>query len=193
MDNKLKNNNKVTSKLNTNNKNNVANNSKIKKNNFNRNIIIASSSFIVVILFLLSFMSSRVKIQGKVFDSKDSSISLTGVSLSIDDNKTIENNTLTGGFTFEKVSKGLHTLKASRAGYKVYQKEIEVSSNLKLDIPLEPLDNVVKKSNLRLLVNNSNTSNLSIIEPELDNKISSIVVGERPSDFIINSDRQKMS
>lgn len=170
----------------------IKSNKKDTKKVLIRNILISFSLLALLDLILFSTVLGGVQIEGRVLDAKDTNTILTGVDITLDNKKTIENNNLTSNFVFNKVSKGKHTIKASRGGYKIYEKEIEVTSKMKFDIFLEPISKFEKKSNIKIVVNNMNTSNLTIIEPELENKITNIIVADRPVDIVTIKEKQKL-
>lgn len=162
----------------------------IKKRSSKKLSIIIISICIIILGIIFSFRSSYIKIQGKVFDSNNSEIVLTGASITLDDKKIIENNSLNGGFFFSKVPKGQHKIKVYRKGYMPYEKSLYLTSDIKLNIPLKSNSNVIQKSSFKLAVNSNNS--IILIEPENSNKETNIEIGDRPSDFVLLNEKQKM-
>ena len=126
-------------------------NVKEKKQNKNRVIFLIISSLIFIVAFFLLFLTRSGDIIGTIVDNYDTSASLSGVKIQIDDNdKQIENNSLTGSFLLQGIKPGQHKLTFKKSGYQKYDETINLKAGetLKLVIKLPPeVKNAISDSN----------------------------------------------
>jgi len=153
-------------------------------------------SLVVIILAVLvfSFLNRKGTIQGLVVDANDTNSFLSAVQIIIDEQKPIENNSLTGTFIFDKIKSGKHTLIFKRENYrdKIQEVELKAGQTIELTIQMSPHKNAVIEPKMTAVVANLTGNNISIIDPNDKILLKSIVVGQKPIDVLAVPEKGKI-
>ena len=177
--------------------NNIVDKKNIKGNKKNLSgIILLSIVFLTIIIISLLFFNRSGKIQGQIVDSRDSTITLTDVLITIDDNEPKPNNNLTGTFYFEGIKPGNHIVKFTRDNYKAYEQEINLKAGEKLNLSLIRLTQATLTNNIsldspKLLVEN-NSDSLTLIDLKTNSKTINIPLSGKSSTVLVNSAKSKI-
>ncbi len=149
-------------------------------------------AIICIFIILTVFKSQPSSIIGKVVDNKDQNTLLNGVTISVNDKETFENNS-TGGFIIQNLKAGKNKISFKKTGYLPFTDTIEVkrAEEVKITVKLTPekADTVFKGSNI--IVANSKGNSISITN--LNNRTTdSITVGQNPTSVVAINEKKKI-
>lgn len=169
-------------------------NEKKQKKNLSA-LILTAFVIILVLSIIFLFFNRSGKIQGQIVDSKNTSTSLTGVLITVDEQSPKMNNNLTGTFYFEGIKPGKHIIKFSKDNYQISQQEVNLKAGEKLNLNLIPMTYIEKSkiSNTTKFIAANYTSNtISVVESGMENKITEIPLSLKTIDMISVPEKNKL-
>jgi len=153
-------------------------------------------SLVVIILGILvfSFINRKGSIEGLIVDSNDSNSFLSAVQIIIDENKPVENNSLTGTFLLDNLKAGKHILVFKRENYreKIQEIDLKAGEKLQITVQMKARPNVVIQPKMTAVVSNTSSNNISIIDPVDKILLKEIIVGQKPIDILAIPEKGKI-
>ncbi|MGN5955739.1 TonB-dependent receptor [Sphingobacterium lactis] len=101
----------------------------------------------LLIIFPLFIQAQEISLKGRVMNKKNQP--LTGVNIYISGSYDGAMSDSTGRYRFETVLQGKQTLIFSLAGFKILQKELELKSDMEVNISLEPEAEMIEAVEIR--------------------------------------------
>ncbi len=177
----------IKSVTNTENKTNASKKA-IKK------ILINSVITITCICLLIFFFKNRSgQIVGFVIDSS-SNTPLSGILITMDENKSFESNNVSGGFLIQDIKPGEHTLKFKGKGFEEQTIKVKIKSGQKIEqkVILFTEEQQVNINDYEVFVANSGSDSISAINLKNKHLSKSISVGKTPNSIISIKNKYKI-
>ncbi len=127
-------------------------------------------TFMIMVLLQTGLMA-QFSIKGKITDRSNGE-TLPGASIMLDNTFKATASNADGGYALNRLSKGKYILKVSFIGYQTVEKQLNINSDLNMDVSLEPMvylsdEIIVRASRENSLLNNTKTQ---ISQAEIKNK-----------------------